>query len=214
MSVGDERMTEAAGGVIERELRIDAPPEIVFGFFTDPDRMARWMGRTIMMDPSPGGAYRIDYNGSDVASGTFVEVDEPHRIAFTWGWEAPGDPVPPGGSLVEVTLDGRRCRDRAAPPPQRPPDRVGRGSRRRLGLLPADPALGRRDRRHQRLIDASRPARRRARGARGRSRSTDTSTPTRSPRARTTSSGRPVPEFRVESGPDRDDDRGIRPPRP
>ena len=56
------------------------------------------------MDPSPGGAYRIDYNGSDVASGAFVEVDEPHRIAFTWGWEAPGDPVPPGGSLVEVTL--------------------------------------------------------------------------------------------------------------
>jgi len=104
MSVSDTLMTEVAGGVIERELHIEAPPEIVFGFFTDPDRMARWMGRTIALDPSPGGAYRIDYNGSDVARGAFVEVDAPRRIAFTWGWEAPGDPVPPGGSLVEVTL--------------------------------------------------------------------------------------------------------------
>jgi uncharacterized protein YndB with AHSA1/START domain len=104
MSVSDEPMTELAGGVIERELRIDAPPGIVFRFFTDPDRMARWMGRTITLDASPGGAYRIDYNGSDVASGTFLEVEEPHRIVFTWGWEAPGDPVQPGGSLVEVTL--------------------------------------------------------------------------------------------------------------
>ena len=47
MSVGDEPMAEEAGGVIERELHIDAPPEVVFGFFTDPVRMARWMGRTI-----------------------------------------------------------------------------------------------------------------------------------------------------------------------
>ena len=104
MPVRDGSMTEAAGGVIERELRIDAPPETVFGFFIDGDRMARWMGRTVTLDPTPGGAYRIDYNGADIASGTFVEIDEPRRIAFTWGWEAPGDAVPPGGSLVEVTL--------------------------------------------------------------------------------------------------------------
>jgi uncharacterized protein YndB with AHSA1/START domain len=104
MPVSYGPMTEAAMGVIEREVRIDAPPEVVFGFFTDPERMARWMGRTITLDPSRGGAYRIDYNGADVASGRFVEVDAPRRIAFTWGWEAPGDPVPPGASLVEGTL--------------------------------------------------------------------------------------------------------------
>ncbi len=104
MPVSDGPMTDAVDGVIERELRIDAPPAIVFGFFTDPDRMARWMGRTVVLDPTPGGAYRIDYNGADIASGAFVDIDAPHRVVFTWGWEALGDAVPSGGSLVEVTF--------------------------------------------------------------------------------------------------------------
>ena len=104
MTIGDGPTTETADGVIEREIRIEAPPRTVFGFFTDPVRMARWMGRTVTLDARPGGAYRIDYNGSDIASGSFVELDEPSRIVFTWGWEAPGDAVPPGASLVEVTL--------------------------------------------------------------------------------------------------------------
>ena len=73
-------------------------PAIVFGFFTDPviGWRAGWAG-TVTLDARPGGAYRIDYNGSDIASGSFVELDEPHRVVFTWGWEAPGDAVPPGG---------------------------------------------------------------------------------------------------------------------
>ena len=60
------------------------------------------MGRNIRLDPRPGGEFRIDYNGEDVASGTFVEVDPPSRLVLTWGWEAPGDPTPPGSSRVQV----------------------------------------------------------------------------------------------------------------
>lgn len=94
-----------ADGLIEREIRIAARPETVFAFWTDPLRMARWMGRNIRLDPRPGGELRIDYNGSDIVSGTFVEVDPPNRLVLTWGWEAAGDPTPPGGSTVEVTLE-------------------------------------------------------------------------------------------------------------
>ena len=94
--------TVAAERVIEREVRVAARPETVFAFWTDPERMARWMGRDIRLDPRPGGALRIDYNGSDIVSGRFVEVDPPTRIVLTWGWEAPGDPTPPGASTVEV----------------------------------------------------------------------------------------------------------------
>lgn len=94
----------AAEGTIERELRIAARPETVFDFWTDPVRMARWMGRDIRLDPRPGGEFRIDYNGTDIALGAFVEVDRPHRLVLTWGWEAPGDATPPGASTVEVTL--------------------------------------------------------------------------------------------------------------
>lgn len=100
----EARTTTADATTIEREVRIAARPETVFTYFTDPERMRRWMGRTITLDPRPGGALRIDYNGEDIASGTFVEVDPPRRVVFTWGWEAPGDPVPPGASTVEVDL--------------------------------------------------------------------------------------------------------------
>ncbi len=96
--------TMAADSVIERELRIAARAATVFGFWTDPASMAQWMGRDIRLDPRPGGEFRIDYNGSDIASGTFLEVEPPSRIVLTWGWEAPGDSTPPGSSTVEVTL--------------------------------------------------------------------------------------------------------------
>ena len=94
--------TVAAEGVIEREVRVAARPETVFAFWTDPGRMARWMGRDIRLDPRPGGEFRIDYNGSDIASGAYVAVEPPSRIVLTWGWEAPGDLTPPGASTVEV----------------------------------------------------------------------------------------------------------------
>lgn len=96
--------TTADARTIEREIRIAARPGTVFAYFTDPLRMVRWMGHKVDLDPRPGGVLRIDYNGADVARGVFVEVDPPRRIVFTWGWDMPGDPVPPGASTVEVTL--------------------------------------------------------------------------------------------------------------
>ena len=37
------------------------------------------------------------------ARGTFIEVDPPHRVVFTWGVEGRVD-FPPGSSTVEVVL--------------------------------------------------------------------------------------------------------------
>jgi len=96
--------TSTRGGVIERELHIAARPETVFRFFVDPERMVRWMGRTAELDPRPGGGFRIAYNGADIAIGTFIVVEPPTRVVFSWGWAAVGDATPPGASMVEVTL--------------------------------------------------------------------------------------------------------------
>jgi uncharacterized protein YndB with AHSA1/START domain len=71
-------------------------------------------GRRAVPAPSVSGAFRIDCNGPDIASGTIVELDRPRRLVLSWGWEAPGDSTPPGASLVEVTFepdgDGTRLR--------------------------------------------------------------------------------------------------------
>ena len=71
--------------VLEREVRIAASPETVFSFFTDPDQMVRWKGKAATLDPRPGGIYRVDMNGSDIARGEYVEVEPPSRVVFTWG---------------------------------------------------------------------------------------------------------------------------------
>jgi uncharacterized protein YndB with AHSA1/START domain len=94
--------------VVEREVAIAASPETVWEFLVDPGKQARWMGLDITSDVRPGGAYRMEIIPTQIASGEFVEVDRPHRLVYTWGWEpGPGadqNPVPPGSSTVEYEL--------------------------------------------------------------------------------------------------------------
>jgi uncharacterized protein YndB with AHSA1/START domain len=87
---------------VEIETRIAASPETVFDFFVDPDRMVQWMGRLAELDPRPGGGFRCDINDEAVAAGEYLELDPPHRVVFTWGWESEGSVTPPGSSRVEV----------------------------------------------------------------------------------------------------------------
>jgi uncharacterized protein YndB with AHSA1/START domain len=105
-------------GVVVSEVRVEASPEAVFDFFTRPEKLRRWMGLAAETEDRPGGAWRVDFNGrGSVAAGELVEVEPPHRVVFTWGWEqteAAPFPLPPGGSTVEVTFtpegDGTRVR--------------------------------------------------------------------------------------------------------
>ncbi len=62
--------------VITHELRIEARPETVFAFFTDPDKMTRWKGDSAQLDARPGGVYRVQI-GQAVVVGEFVELDPP-----------------------------------------------------------------------------------------------------------------------------------------
>lgn len=89
---------------IVREIRIEASPEIVFSYLIDPARLVSWMGTVASLDPRPGGMFRLDYNGQHVTSGTYLEVDPPRRVVFSWGWEGGDNPTPPGSSRVEFNL--------------------------------------------------------------------------------------------------------------
>lgn len=88
--------------VVER--RIKARPETVFAYFTDRDRWLLWQGVDALIEPEQGGAFRVNVTGNGFASGRFVEVDPPHRIVFTWGWEEPDNLTQPGTSTVEIEL--------------------------------------------------------------------------------------------------------------
>src|SRR5438067_1495843 len=50
-------MAIASTELVEREIRIDAPPSVVFEFLTDPAKMVRWMGTEAVLEPWPGGRY-------------------------------------------------------------------------------------------------------------------------------------------------------------
>lgn len=89
--------------VVER--RINASPEIVFSYFTDRDRWLQWKGIAGSVDPVLGGKYRVTVTGDDsIVAGSFLAIEPPHRIVFSWGWEGEAQPVPPGSTIVEVTL--------------------------------------------------------------------------------------------------------------
>ena len=90
---------------MEKEIRIEARPETVFQFFTDPAKMTLWMGRSVTLDPRPGGAYRVVVNDDHVARGEYLEVEPNSRVVFSWGWEGEEIPLLPGASIVEISLE-------------------------------------------------------------------------------------------------------------
>jgi uncharacterized protein YndB with AHSA1/START domain len=89
---------------VVREIFIEASPQVVFEFLTDPAKMVRWMGIRAEIIPKPGGIYFLDPNGVDTIRGSYLEVVPNSKIVFTWGYDRPGHTIPPGSTVVEITL--------------------------------------------------------------------------------------------------------------
>ena len=45
----------SSNDTIKKEIFIACRPETLFSFFTDPEKLVRWMGRHVLLDPSIGG---------------------------------------------------------------------------------------------------------------------------------------------------------------
>jgi uncharacterized protein YndB with AHSA1/START domain len=94
------------GDVIEQTIRIEARPETVWDFWTDPARMSEWWGAAASLDPRPGGVCVVELGGGGVMRGEYVELVPHQRIVFLLGWD-PTDGAPdvaPRSTRVEVTL--------------------------------------------------------------------------------------------------------------
>lgn len=119
--------TQSASDVIELEVRVAAKPETVFPLISEGAGMQRWFGSKAELEPKPGGRFRVDINGRDIAAGAVVEVAPNERVVFTFGWEGDTHPVPVGSTRVEISLT---------------PDGDGTLIRLRHSDLPADHAAG------------------------------------------------------------------------
>jgi uncharacterized protein YndB with AHSA1/START domain len=78
---------------------LPAAPSVVFGAFSDAERLAQWWGPagftvpSLDFEPRVGERYRIEMQPPDGEAfylvGQFQAVDPPTRLAFTFVWEEP-----------------------------------------------------------------------------------------------------------------------------
>ncbi len=108
--------TDSAQRVLVITRVFDAPRELVFKAWSEPERLVQWFGpkgftSTVVgsMDPRPGGAYRFHMRGPDESDhwvqGVYREIVEPERIVCTYVWtDATGNSTRPE-TLLTLTFE-------------------------------------------------------------------------------------------------------------
>ena len=104
---------DTAGAIVQIRRRVQAPAEQIFDLWTKPDLMVRWMSPfpgavdcKASCDLRPGGAFSLVMSSKDSnreVSGTYVQVDRPRKLVFTWIGPLTNDVK----TLVTVELDPR-----------------------------------------------------------------------------------------------------------
>ncbi|WP_410565862.1 SRPBCC domain-containing protein [Amycolatopsis sp. cmx-4-61] len=87
-------------GTIERELHIDARPDVVFDVVSSPEHLREWWPDEADYPVEPGGAGRIAFGGSWVQF-TVVDAIPPKHFSFRWT-HAEGETAAPGNSFLVV----------------------------------------------------------------------------------------------------------------
>ncbi len=94
-------------GTIEREIFIEAAPEIVFDVVSSPDHIKGWWPDDAHYEPIPGATGDIVFGdgnaGGTVVAFTVLEAQPPRTFTFRWTHPA-GEAAAEGNSLL-VTFD-------------------------------------------------------------------------------------------------------------
>jgi uncharacterized protein YndB with AHSA1/START domain len=108
--------TEKAGDTVRITRIIDAPREDVFRAWTEPDQIRQWWGPgeftcpEAEVDLRPGGGYRLAMQPTAgdpfIVAGTYLEVEPPARLLYTWRWET-GPAADGSESRVSVEFRAR-----------------------------------------------------------------------------------------------------------
>lgn len=99
-------MTDTTTPSVEQQLRIEARPDLVWEFWTEPARLGEWWGTATGTVAEVGGAFVVQMENGSVMRGEYTALDAPHHLAFTFGWDGDGlgAVVPAGSTRVEVSL--------------------------------------------------------------------------------------------------------------
>ncbi|KAB1912513.1 SRPBCC family protein [Micromonospora sp. AMSO31t] len=94
-------------GTIEREIYVEASPEIVFEVVSSPDHLSQWWPDDARYDPTPGSTGEIVFGDRD-AGGTavpFTVVDARPPRTFSFRWTHPAGEMAAEGNSLLVTFD-------------------------------------------------------------------------------------------------------------
>jgi uncharacterized protein YndB with AHSA1/START domain len=95
-------------GTIEREVRIEASPEVVFEVISNPEHIRDWWNAETDIEPVPGSTGELTWRDEasdrvEVVPIAVVDAEPPHRFSFRWT-QGPGESPTPANSLL-VTFE-------------------------------------------------------------------------------------------------------------
>ncbi len=95
-------------GSIEREIHIDASPEVVFDVVTQPEHIREWWEADSNVAPTAGATGELVWALGDNPRNHVVPVtvvaSEPHRL-FSFRWTHPADEAAVPGNSLLVTFE-------------------------------------------------------------------------------------------------------------
>ncbi|HXP99520.1 MAG TPA: SRPBCC domain-containing protein [Solirubrobacteraceae bacterium] len=102
-----------AADSVEREILIEASPEVVWGVITEPEQISRWFSDEAEVDARAGGAGTLTWRPGGRGGNKEVDMIAPIRVVdaepcrrFSFRWGHPEDASPDDGNsaLVEFSL--------------------------------------------------------------------------------------------------------------
>jgi uncharacterized protein YndB with AHSA1/START domain len=91
------------GLLIDRDVLIEAPVEVVWRTITEPEQITQWFADRVELVVEPGARGYLGFG--DQGGAVVVEVvDRPTRFSFRWNENHGGEPAAGNSMLVEFTL--------------------------------------------------------------------------------------------------------------
>lgn len=96
-------------GTIEREVHVDASPEIVFEVVSSPEHIREWWnGAETDLSPTPGSTAELAWGKGTaeqhVEQLTVVDADPPRLFSFRWVYDGADEATPTNSLLVSFEL--------------------------------------------------------------------------------------------------------------